>query len=231
MKISPFILMICLSTLAIHSFGQPEQQKKPKRADKFYRLDGIRIGTDISRPFQSYWTNGDRLGIEFSGEYEFKPNFYAVAEVGWENFKIDHDYVNYKGGGVYTRIGINYNLLEAKSQDETDILYVGFRYGFSNAVQEVKSYTIDNYWGSVTGSFPSQNYHTQWAEIVFGLTGEVFKNVFFGWTLRGKFNVLQKKYDMPPVYFTPGFGTSSGMAFDFTYSILYSLPIKLHKNK
>ena len=244
MKILPFILMICLTILTNSSFGQMgmggmprptgqssqgEQKKKPKRTDNFYRLDGIRIGTDISRPFQSYWTKGDRTGFEFSGEFELKPNIFPVIEAGWENFKINQDYVNYKSNGMYSRIGLNYNLLEAKSKDENDILYFGLRYGISLAKQEVKSYTIDNYWGPTTNSFPSQNYLTQWGEIVFGLTTEIFNNIFLGWTIRGKFNISQKNYDTPPVHFTPGFGTGSGMAFDFSYSILYSLPINLHK--
>ena len=177
MKILYFTLLICL--LKVNSYGQEEEEQdiKPKRADNFIRMDGIRLGTDLTRPFQSLWNKGDRTGVEFSAEIELKPNIYPVAEAGWEKFTLDQNFVNYSSSGPYIRAGINYNLLEAESKEERDILYIGFRYGVNLAKQEVRSYRIDNYWGPVTGSFPPQSYQSQWIEVIFGITGEFFKNV------------------------------------------------------
>lgn len=233
MKISLFTLMICLLTLALNSYGQEQKKKiKPKRTDNFIRMDGIRLGVDITRPFQSLWNKGDRMGIEASADMELRPNLFPVAEAGWEKFDLDQDYVNYTSSGAYLRIGVNYNLLTAETKEERDLLYIGFRYGISFAQQEVNSYQIDNYWEPVTGSFSSQSYHSQWIEIVFGITGEISKNFYMGWTIRGKFNVAQKDFDLPPVYFNPGYGKAeNSMNFDFTYSIFYTLPFEFGRNK
>ncbi|MEL7585929.1 MAG: DUF6048 family protein [Prolixibacteraceae bacterium] len=233
MKISQFILLICLLTLTLSNQGQEVEKKiKPKRADNFIRMDGIRLGTDITRPFQSLWTKGERQGFEFSAEMELRPNLYPVAEAGWEKFDLEQDFVSYTSSGPYLRLGVNYNLLSAATKEEKDILYLGFRYAVSFAKQEVSSYMIDNYWGPVTGSFPSQNYQSHWIEAIFGLTGEIFKNFYLGWSIRGKFNVAQKDFDLPPAYFNPGYGKAeNSMNFDFTYSMFYTLPFEFGRNK
>lgn len=236
MKTLNFILLICLLTL--NSFGQEvrtdeeEQKIKPKRTDNFIRMDGIRLGADLTRPFQSLWTKGDRKGAEFSADFELKPNIFPVAEAGWEKYSLDHDFVSYNASGPYLRLGVNYNLLAAESKEERDILYIGFRYGVSFAKQEVSSYRIDNYWGPTEGSFPSQTYQSQWFEVVFGLTGEVLKNVYLGWSLRGKFNLVQKELELPPAFFNPGYGKAeNGMNVDITYSLFYTLPFEFGRNK
>jgi hypothetical protein len=226
--------MICLLMLvALNNYGQEQEKKiKPKRTDTFIRMDGIRLGMDITRPFQSVWNKGDRMGLEVSADMEVRPNLFPVAEAGWEKFEIDQDYVNYTSSGPYLRVGLNYNLLTAETKEERDILYIGFRYGTSFATQEVNSYRIDNYWEPATGSFPSQNYQSQWIEVVFGLTGEIFRNVYLGWSIRGKFNVMQKDFDLPPVHLNPGYGKAeNSMNFDFTYSIFYTLPFEFGRNK
>ncbi len=218
----------------LNSYGQAEEEQriKPKRTDNFIRMDGIRLGTDLTRPFQSLWNKGDRMGVEFSADIELRPNIYPVAEAGWEKFTLDQDFVNYTSSGPYIRAGLNYNLLAAETKDERDILYIGFRYGISLATQEVHSYRINNYWGPATGSFPAQNYQSQWIEVIFGITGELFKNVYLGWSLRGKFNVIQKDFDMPPAYFNPGYGKAeNSMNVDMTYSLFYTLPFEFGRNK
>lgn len=232
MKILYFTLLTCL--LMQNSYGQAEEEQKikPKRTDNFIRMDGIRLGTDLTRPFQSLWNKGDRMGVEFSADIELRPNIYPVAEAGWEKFTLDQDFVNYTSSGPYIRAGLNYNLLAAETKDERDILYIGFRYGISLATQEVHSYRINNYWGPTTGSFPAQNYQSQWIEVIFGITGELFKNVYLGWSLRGKFNVIQKDFDMPPAYFNPGYGKAeNSMNVDMTYSLFYTLPFEFGRNK
>jgi hypothetical protein len=48
-------------------------------------MKGIRVGMDLSRPFQKYWNNGDRYGSELSFDMELWPNLFPVFETGWEN--------------------------------------------------------------------------------------------------------------------------------------------------
>lgn len=229
MKIFSFTFILCLLTLI--SQGQERELKlKPKRTDNFIHMDGLRVGLDISRPMQHLWNKGDRYGTELSFDMELIPNLYPVIETGWEKLKIDHDYLDYSSAGSYTRFGFDYNLLVAEHAKDMDIVYVGLRYGFSFANQQVKEYRISNYWGDLTGRMGKQNYTAQWAEFVLGIKGEVFKNLFMGWSIRGKLKMSQKDFEMPHVYFNPGYGPAEKkFNFDFSYSVFYNLPFNFRK--
>ena len=79
MRILSFTFVLCL--LAAISFGQkePEKKFKPKRTDNYIRMKGIRLGTDITRPFQDLWTKGNRYGSEFSVDMELWPNLFRFS--------------------------------------------------------------------------------------------------------------------------------------------------------
>lgn len=231
MKIFNYTLTIVLILAALSASAQKQEKKiKPKRTDNYIHMPGLRLGMDMTRPFQNLWTKGDRYGTEFSADLEMKPNLYGVVETGWEKFKLDQTYVNYQSSGSYLRLGIDYNLLQTESADEKDIFFAGLRYAFGLANQQVNNYFFDGYWADAQGSFAKQNYSSHWIEVVLGLKGELLKNFYMGWSIRAKFLVAQKSFDIPPVYFTPGFGKSeSGAAFDFTYSIYYTIPFRFKK--
>lgn len=231
MKILSFTFVLCL--LAAISFGQkePEKKIKPKRTDNFIRMKGIRVGTDITRPFQDLWTKGNRYGYEFMADMEMWPNLFPVFESGMDILKIKTDYIDYKSTGTYSRIGIDYNLLQAENKNDKNILYIGLRYGFTLAKQQVNSFHIDSYWSPVVGRYPSQNYFGHWGEFLLGLKGELFHNFYLGWTIRGKVNLNHKDLGMPPVYFIPGYGRADkGFNMDFTYSVYYNLPWDFRKS-
>ncbi|MHA7111775.1 DUF6048 family protein [Sunxiuqinia elliptica] len=229
MRIFSFTLILCLLTLI--SQGQERELKlKPKRTDKFIHMDGLRVGLDISRSMQHLWNKGNRYGTELSFDFELVPNLYPVLETGWEKLRMRQDYVDYSSSGSYTRLGFDYNLLVAEHQKDMDMVYVGLRYGFDFANQQVKEYLIPNYWGDITGSFGRQNYNSQWAEFVLGMKGEIFKNFFLGWGIRGKLKLNQKDFDIPHVYFNPGYGPAEKkFNFDFSYSVYYNLPFNFRK--
>lgn len=231
MKILSFILS--LSLLAAISYGQSEQKKKykPKRTDNYIHMKGIRFGMDVTRPFQNYWTKGDRYGTEFSADMELWPNLYPVFETGYDVMKIKTDYVDYAGNGSYSRVGIDYNFLQAQTKKDKDIFYMGLRYGFTLARQQVNQYKIDSYWEPITGSFGNQSYFAHWAEFVLGIKGEIFHNFYMGWTIRGKFKLNNKDLKMPPIYFIPGYGKGEkGFNLDFTYSVYYNIPWDFRKS-
>ena len=229
MRIFSFTLILCLLTLI--SQGQERELKlKPKRTDKFIHMDGLRVGLDISRSMQHLWNKGNRYGTELSFDFELVPNLYPVLETGWERLRMRQDYVDYSSSGSYTRLGFDYNLLVAEHPKDMDMVYVGLRYGFDFANQQVKEYLIPNYWGDITGSFGRQNYNSQWAEFVLGMKGEIFKNFFLGWGIRGKLKLNQKDFDIPHVYFNPGYGPAEKkFNFDFSYSVYYNLPFNFRK--
>ena len=228
MKILSYIFLLLL--LSTTSFAQQERElkKRPKRADNYVRMHGIRVGLDLTRPAQHLWHTGDRYGTELSFDIELIPNFFPVLETGWEKLKIDQDYVNYDASGSYTRIGFDYNFLSADHKNDKDIIFVGLRYGFDFANQNITSYRVENYWGDTSSRFPRQTYNAQWFEVLLGIKGEIFNNIFLGWSIRGKLILSQKDFEMPPVFFNPGYGNAENkFNFDFTYSVFYTLPFGL----
>jgi hypothetical protein len=231
MKILSFTFALCL--LAAISFGQQEQEKKlaPKRTDNYIRMKGLRFGMDLTRPFQDLWVKGNRYGTEFSVDMELWPNMFPVFETGYDILKIKTSVIDYKGKGNYSRIGIDYNFLEAQSKKDKDILFIGLRYGFALGNQQVDQYIIDGYWGQTTGRYANQKYFGHWGELLLGIKGEIFHNFYMGWTIRGKFRMNHKNLELPPVYFIPGFGKAEkSSTLDFTYSVYYNIPWDFRKS-
>lgn len=218
--------------LSVISFGQAEKEKKfkPKRTDNYIHMSGIRLGMDVTRPFQDLWTKGNRYGTEFSADMEIWPNLFPVFESGYEVLKLKTYNIDYVGKGSYSRIGLDYNFLQAENKGDKNSLYFGLRYGFSLAKQQVNQYQIDSYWGPETGSFANQNFFAHWGEFLVGIKGEIFNNFFMGWTIRGKVKFNNKDLGLPPVYFIPGFGKAEkSFNLDFTYSVYYNIPWDFRK--
>ena len=231
MRILSFTFILCL--LVAISYGQEEHKKKykPKRLDNYIHMKGIRLGFDATRPFQSLWTKGNRVGTEFSADMEIWPNWYPAFETGFESMSIKTNYIDYKSSGSYSRIGFDYNFLQAENKSDKDIFYVGLRYGFSIAKQQVNQYLIDSYWGPISGQFGNQNYFAHWGEIVLGLKGEIFHNFYMGWTIRGKLKIDHTNVGYPPIYFIPGYGKAdAGFNIDATYSVYYNIPWDFRKS-
>lgn len=227
MKILSYTFILCL--LATISFGQ-EKKLKPKRTDTYIRMKGVRVGMDVTRPFQDLWTKGNRYGSEFSADMELWPNWFPVFESGYDVLKIKTTYIDYTGQGSYSRIGIDYNFLQAEHKDDKDILFMGLRYGFTLARQQVNNYLIDSYWNIPPDRFGSQNYFAHWGEFMIGIKGEMFHNFYMGWTIRGKVKMHHKDLGFPPVFFIPGFGKAhKKFNLDFTYSVYYNIPWDFRK--
>ena len=231
MRILSYTFVLCL--LATISFGQAEPQKKykPKRTDNYIRMKGIRVGSDISRPFQDFWTKGNRYGSEFSFDMELWPNLFPVFESGFDVMKIKSDHVDFRSSGSYSRLGIDYNILQAENKNDKNILFLGLRYGFVLGRQQVNSYLIDSYWMPTTGRFGNQNFFAHWGEFLIGIKGEIVRNFYMGWTIRGKIKLNNKDLGMPPTFFIPGYGRAEkGFNADFTYSVYYNLPWDFRKS-
>jgi len=221
-KIASFTLVtILLNTLSCLS------------QDSTVWVRGMRFGCDISR-FALYQLNHDRKDIEFSFDTEVKHNLFATAEAGVEFSSKESDLISYKSSGAYGRIGVDYNILKRdKYQKGRDLVFVGFRYGFYEMVQQTDKYTIPGpYFGdTVTGSYPSKNLNGHWVELVFGIKVEIVKNLFLGASLRGKILIYSTK-DINFPYYMPGYGNGGNTTnFDANYSIYYQIPIMKVKPK
>lgn len=211
-----------------------KEKKEPKLPDSIYQSQGgIRIGLDISRfalmGFQPY-----RKDITVQADLRVGQKTYAAMEAGYNRTSHSNDKYNYKGSGIYSTIGIDYDFLRKKETTEQNMLFGGIRYGIAHTSYEVPYYLITNgYWGTETsGSRPSQSINSHWIELVLGLRVEALKNLFLSWGIREKIMLSSGADKAFPPIVIPGFGSGSKSSqFDMTYSVSYMIPlykVKVH---
>ncbi len=190
-------------------------------------MKGIRIGVDVSKFFLPLMYNNERMGFEATADMHVKGNIFATAEAGWLRANLDNDTAyQYKSNGVYAKVGIDYNMLKSRRPNSNDIVYAGFRYGFSVFGQEVDDVTIPGYyWPDAPGqSISKTTLSAHWLELLLGIKAEVLKNFYIGLTCRLKFKIVSPKDDYSTPYLIPGYGSgSSNPVFGLNYYISYNL--------
>lgn len=214
-------LLFILILLFISTLDSPAQ----------WRYEGPRIGYDLSRFLLPSFQSGSRHGWEIQGDIPYKGNWFPTAEIGMEWFDDKQQNFHYLSNGIYGRLGVDLNIGKFESLKDYDLLFVGMRYGYSRFGQEAKDIYYVNYWGGVNNSLPKRNLSAHWAELVFGMKGELFKNFFLGWTVRGKFPFFQTKDPNIKPYIIPGLGKTTGeVPFAFTFTASYRIPIFRTRN-
>lgn len=197
---------------------------------------GLRFGYDISRPILDY-LQPNRRDEEFSVDLQVRQNWFAIAEGGWNNSKINNSpKLVYHSSGYFWRIGFDYNLLKHDNINDNNLIYGGFRLGHANLSHSASSFQIaDIYWGNVNGSIPLHDVAATWFEIAAGIKIEALKNFFIGWSVRERILLNSNINSQLTPYVIPGFGKgNSKSAFDVNYSLYYRIPflrIKLKTKK
>lgn len=215
------ILVSTLILLLISSF-QGFSQKKAE----VWRYEGPRIGVDLSRFLTPYLQKGKRNGWEIQADVPYKGNWFPTFEFGMQRFDDERDGFHYKNNGTYARLGVDMNIVKFESLKDHDFVFIGARYGYSIFNQETDGITTSNYWGSITSAVPLRTMNAHWAELVFGMKGELFSNFFLGWSLRAKFPISVTKDPNIKPYIIPGIGKiTGGTPFDFSFGIYYRFPI------
>jgi len=210
--------LVLLLISSIQGFSQ-------KKAD-VWRYEGPRVGIDLSRFLLPYMQKGQRRGWEIQADVPYKGNWFPTVEFGKQSFDDQRDEFHYKNSGTYARLGVDMNIVKFESLKDHDIVFIGARYGYSRFSQEANNIIISNYWGSITSAVPNRTMNANWAELVFGMKGELFSNFFLGWSLRAKFPIYITKDPNIKPYIVPGIGkTNGGTPFDFSFGVYYRFPI------
>ena len=191
-----------------------------------WRYEGPRIGIDLSRFLLPALQSGNRHGWEIQGDIPYKGYYFPTIELGMEWFDDRETNFHYMNNGPYARLGIDVNIAKFESLKDNDIVFVGFRYGYSLFNEEVNGINYSNYWGTVNTAFPKRSISAHWAELVFGMKGEIFSNIFIGWSLRAKFPFYQTKDPNINPYIIPGIGKTTGeLPADFSFTLSYRIPL------
>lgn len=221
-KMSKYFTSILFLLFSSSVFAQDEEEgEKPPVTDSFYQL---RLGFDISKPIITNFVP-ERQAYEFELDFFHQKDIYYVVDGGWGRGYQDSAYLNYSSKNTFLKAGINKGLFPRLFPQDWDQAYVGVRYAIAFIDRSPATYTIfDNFWGNTAGAIPGKNLTAHWFELTGGMKVELFKNVFTGWTIRGKFLLNGKQFkDLPPPY-VAGYGRGDkNSIFDFNFYISYAI--------
>ena len=222
-----YISIILAFNFFISSFSQTETDSISIK-NKF----GLRAGVDLSKILNSAF-NDDYEGFEINADLRILKNIYISAEIGTEKKIISNDYLNTEAKGNYLKAGGDYNMY-TNWLGMDNLIYSGFRIGFSNFSQTINSYTIydvnNQPWGQATYYNPivSDNLNALWMEFIVGIKTQVLNNLFLGFNIQLKNLISDKTKNNIDNIYIPGFNRtydSSSLGSGFSYSISYLVPI------
>lgn len=190
------------------------------------RTYGPRIGINLA-PFVGYFTDPRIIGAEASLDFELFHNIYPVFELGYSDLADSLDEVSYHSTGGYARLGIDYNLLNLGDRSQHHAITVGLRYGTSIFRHKAENIRVEsNYWGDFLLESYENNLNGHWIELVGGLSAELAKNFFLGWSVRYKILINPDMDPQMVPLLVPGYGDGSmNRVFGFTYSVMYKIPL------
>ena len=210
-RISTYILRLSVSLLlglmALPSQAQLKMFRMEKDSIPFFR--GFSVSVDLVGPAM-------RL-LSDHGEYEgalrinLHDQWFPIFELGVGRANHENDEVTsitYKTTAPYFRIGMDWNLLKKKHQDNR--MYAGFRYAFTSyKVDIIRENLPDPVWMTATGfGVEGMSCSMHWLEAVLGIDAKIFGPFHLGWTVRYKRRLVHKEGEIGNTWYVPGFGTN-----------------------
>lgn len=189
--------------------------------------NGLLVGADLSR-FVVPFIDTTRYGWEFMGDYEIINDLFLAAEIGYETTNLKTPLYNYKLGGGYTRLGVDYNYMKHIAADSPDKMLIGVRYGFTTFYHNASNIQInDDFWGNFTGGKINTNWLTaHWVEVATGMRTRLFNNFYLGWSVRMRIKLGMSNDPAMFPYTIPGYGKAwNNTSLGINYSLCYKIPI------
>lgn len=193
---------------------------------------GLRVGVDLNKLVNSS-INSDYKGFELNADYRLSNKLYIASEIGLVENTQDEDYLNFTSNGTYIKSGIDYNMY-TNWLDMQNMIFAGFRIGYSDFDQTINNYTIydtnNQIWGQSFVNVPIKNsdLSSLWLELIIGVKAEIFNNLFMGFNLEVKKMIDSEMKNGIHNMYIPGFNkTFEGSSFGvgFGYKLSYLLPI------
>lgn len=184
----------------------------------------LRFGIDLSRPVMNILVD-NRHSYEFIADYNLPKDLYLVLEGGFGGSDIDYPDLKYTSTNSFIKLGVDRSMLQRMFPEDWDLLFVGARYGLGFVNRKEATFTTnDQFWGQTTGIVAGDNMTAHWAELTAGIRVELFKGLFTGYTIRGKFLINQGPFrELPPAYIS-GYGKGEkNTVFDFNFYLQYAL--------
>ncbi len=174
-----------------------------------YLPSGVRLGTEVGAlPYLIFSQQQNHM--EFTGDVDFD-RYYAVIDYGQVNYHLNEDTYDYKNNGSYLRVGGDVNFMY--KDPHLNIAFFGIRYAMSNFNDQLNYNTkaviqSQTGWPSTIETSENNKASAHWAELDAGLKVRIYKQLFFGFTVRYKVSL---KVQSDPnghlrPYYIPGFG-------------------------
>jgi len=185
---------------------------------------GGALALDLFSPIQMLLSDYGGFQIDFS--LNIKKTFFPTFEIGYGicNHKDGYTLVKYKTSAPFFKIGLDYNILKDKTQSNR--MFVGCRYGFSNFKFNISGQEIvDPIWKySEPFDYKNINTTTHWVELLAGVRVKIWRNIYMGWSIRYKKHISSSSNTFAEPYYIPGYGsTTNSSSWGGSYSIIYDL--------
>lgn len=188
-------------------------------------VPSVRFGVDLSG-FARQLFETETLPVEFSADVEWRENFFIAAEGGWLTVDVNRETHRYQASGYFFRLGHDFSIFRGGAHNPNDVFLVSLRYGYGRVRHEAPHIVIpDPYWGDYETSLSSEEYAAHWLEAGIGMKAEVLRNLFLGWSLRGRVRIANTSDPLMQPYIISGFGKSDNSALMVHYSIYYRIPL------
>jgi len=199
----------------------PEKVKEP------LAIKGIKLGVNVGR-FSDFLFKPERRSSEVSFDINLSNKYYGVIEGGLSEISMNQDSYNYKSEGSFIKAGADFNLLK---KHPTDFLGIGLRLGRASFKQSASNIIYEDIrWPANPLVADSKSFTTYWAEVSFGLKGELIKNVYLGWSALIRIGVSGRKDSQFQPYDIPGFGKgANSINLGANYYIYYQIPFNKKK--
>ncbi|MFZ4581299.1 MAG: DUF6048 family protein [Paludibacter sp.] len=216
--------MFCFSSI-FSANAQANKNKVDSVIKASYR--GFRVDIDLATLASNLINNGEKYGYEAGVYVDLKHKYFPALEIGYGGAdKISTSGMAFSGKGMYTRLGVDFNLIKPKKDKVpiNNIFFAGARIAFCPFKYEYSNITIqDNYWNqTITHTAKNEQITSVWFEIVAGMRVEISRNIYMGWTVRNKKLFGQDVTGTLTPWYIPGFGLKGeGKNWGVNYSIGY----------
>lgn len=222
-------IIILLSFLQI---GAQEEEIKVVDSIKYTQKYGLRIGVDFSKLVRTA-IEEDYTGIEINGDFRITNKLYIAGEIGTEDKTTTTGFLSATANGSYIKLGVDYNMF-TNWLGMNNMIYSGFRTGFSTFSQTRNSYTVysqNQFWQPQFTNTESQEFSglsATWLELIIGIKAEVLNNLYLGFNAQLKGTISNKNPDNFENLYIPGFNKtydSGNFGVGYGYTISYLIPI------
>jgi hypothetical protein len=221
-----FSILLILTAYSF-SFGQDENLYAPKKEKEPLKLMGIKLGVNIGR-FADFQFKPERFSYEGSADINLNNKYFGLIEGGYSKIDLTKNNYHYLSEGTFIKLGFEYNMLK---KQPTDFLGIAIKIGKSDFSQQAKNVLIEtSQWGTYETNIAPTDYSMYWLEASLGIKGEIFNNVYLGWSALVKARISGGEDRNLQPYDIPGFGNGSkSINLGINYYIYYQIPFNRSK--